>query len=57
MKRGTSADRQLEVYEKARAAGASEKEAPTVVVDWLIERDRGRRSRQPDAKAYAKRGD
>jgi carboxylate-amine ligase len=36
MKRGTSADRQLEVHEKARAAGASEKEAPIVVVDWLI---------------------
>jgi carboxylate-amine ligase len=36
MQRGTSADRQLEVYDKARAGGASEQEAPAVVVDWLI---------------------
>jgi carboxylate-amine ligase len=35
--RGTSADRQLEVFEKARAAGAAEREAAAAVVDWLIE--------------------
>ncbi len=37
IERGTSADRQLAVYEKARAEGASEREAPKAVVDWLIE--------------------
>jgi hypothetical protein len=36
LRRGTSADLQLHVYEKARAAGVSEQEAPAVVVDWLI---------------------
>ena len=36
LRRGTSADRQLEVYEEARAAGVSEQEAPAKVVDWLI---------------------
>jgi len=36
LRRGTSADRQLQVYEKALAAGTSEQEAPAVVVDWLI---------------------
>ncbi len=36
LQRGTSADRQLQVYEEARAAGVSEEEAPKVVVDWLI---------------------
>ncbi len=36
LRRGTSADRQLQVYEEARAAGAGEQEAPAVVVDWLI---------------------
>jgi carboxylate-amine ligase len=35
--RGTSADRQLEVFEKARAAGAAEREAAAAVVDWLFE--------------------
>lgn len=35
--RGTSADQQLNVYAKALAAGASEREAPMAVVDWLIE--------------------
>jgi glutamate---cysteine ligase / carboxylate-amine ligase len=37
VERGTSADRQLAVYAKARAEGASEREAPIAVVDWLIE--------------------
>jgi carboxylate-amine ligase len=36
LQRGTSADRQLEVYEAARNAGVSEEEAPRMVVDWLI---------------------
>jgi glutamate---cysteine ligase / carboxylate-amine ligase len=36
LRRGTSADRQLQVYEEARAAGASEQEATALVVDWLI---------------------
>jgi carboxylate-amine ligase len=36
LRRGTSADRQLQVYDEARAAGVSEQEAPMVVVDWLI---------------------
>ena len=36
LKRGTSADRQLQVYEEARAAGASEQAATAAVVDWLI---------------------
>ena len=35
--RGTSADRQLNVYARARAAGAGEREAAQAVVDWLIE--------------------
>jgi glutamate---cysteine ligase / carboxylate-amine ligase len=34
--RGTSADRQLAVYEQARASGADEQEALIAVVDWLI---------------------
>jgi len=37
VERGTSADRQLAVYARARAEGASEREAPKAVVDWLIE--------------------
>jgi glutamate---cysteine ligase / carboxylate-amine ligase len=37
VERGTSADRQLAVYARARADGASEREAPFAVVDWLIE--------------------
>ena len=36
LKRGTSAHRQLRVYEEARARGASEREALIAVVDWLI---------------------
>jgi glutamate---cysteine ligase / carboxylate-amine ligase len=35
--RGTSADQQLNIYAKACAAGASEREAAQAVVDWLIE--------------------
>jgi carboxylate-amine ligase len=35
--RGTRADQQLDVCAKARAADASEREAPKAVVDWLIE--------------------
>jgi carboxylate-amine ligase len=34
--RGTSAHRQVRVYEEARARGASEREALNAVVDWLI---------------------
>ncbi len=34
--RGTSAHRQLAVFDEALAAGASRKEALTAVVDWLI---------------------
>ena len=37
MKRGTSADRQLDVYTRARAAGADQEEAFRQVVDWLID--------------------
>jgi carboxylate-amine ligase len=36
LKRGTSAHRQVRVYEEARARGASEREALVAVVDWLI---------------------
>ncbi|MGI9420300.1 MAG: carboxylate-amine ligase [Geminicoccaceae bacterium] len=36
LKRGTSADRQLDVYTKARAGGADQEEACRQVVDWLI---------------------
>ncbi|MGH6901959.1 MAG: carboxylate-amine ligase [Geminicoccaceae bacterium] len=35
--RGTSADQQLNLYARARAAGAGEREATQAVVDWLIE--------------------
>lgn len=35
--RGTSAHRQVAIYDKAIAAGASEREALKSVVDWLIE--------------------
>jgi glutamate---cysteine ligase / carboxylate-amine ligase len=35
--RGTSADQQLNVYARACAAGAGEREAAQAVVDWLIE--------------------
>jgi glutamate---cysteine ligase / carboxylate-amine ligase len=37
VERGTSADRQLAIFEQARASGASEREATSAVVDWLIE--------------------
>ena len=37
LKRGTSADRQLDVYTRARANGACAEEACRLVVDWLIE--------------------
>ncbi len=37
LQRGTSADRQLDVYTSARAAGADEHQACCGVVDWLIE--------------------
>ncbi len=36
VRRGTSADRQLEVYHLALAQGASEEKALHAVVDWLI---------------------
>jgi carboxylate-amine ligase len=36
VERGTSADRQLAVYEQARADGAGEREATKAVVEWLI---------------------
>ena len=36
VRRGTSAHRQVAVYEQARAAGATEDEALKAVVDWLI---------------------
>ncbi|MEO1105416.1 MAG: carboxylate-amine ligase, partial [Pseudomonadota bacterium] len=35
-RRGTSADHQLAVYNKAITAGADEREAQVEVVDWLI---------------------
>lgn len=35
--RGTSADRQLDVYTRARAAGADQEESCRQVVDWLID--------------------
>jgi carboxylate-amine ligase len=37
LKRGTSAHRQVALYEERLAAGASEEEALCAVVDWLIE--------------------
>jgi carboxylate-amine ligase len=36
VERGTSADRQLAVFERARAEGAGEREATKTVVEWLI---------------------
>ncbi len=36
LKRGTSAHRQVKVFEEARARGASEREGLNAVVDWLI---------------------
>ena len=37
LKRGTSADRQLDVYKASLDAGADEPQALRDVVDWLIE--------------------
>ncbi|MGI9434488.1 MAG: carboxylate-amine ligase [Geminicoccaceae bacterium] len=37
LRRGTSADRQLDIFTHARAAGADEHEACCAIVDWLIE--------------------
>lgn len=37
LKRGTSAHRQVEVYEASKKDGASEEEALAAVVDWLVE--------------------
>ncbi len=52
--RGTSADRQLAVYEQARADGASEAEATRAVVAWLIgETVAGLTPAAPDAPAAA----
>ncbi|MFK5073395.1 hypothetical protein ACI4BE_28110, partial [Klebsiella pneumoniae] len=36
LRRGTSAHRQIRTYDEARAAGASEREALSAVVDFLI---------------------
>ena len=36
VKRGTSAHRQVEIYEKSMEAGATHEEAMEAVVDWLI---------------------
>ena len=37
IERGTSADQQLAVWERARATGADDREAACAVVDWLIQ--------------------
>ncbi len=37
LQRGTSADRQIDVYTRARASGADSHEACCAVVDWLID--------------------
>jgi carboxylate-amine ligase len=37
MARGTSSHRQLQVFEQALAAGASQQEALGAVVRWLVE--------------------
>jgi len=36
VRRGTSAHRQVKVWDEARARGASEREAHAAVVDWLV---------------------
>jgi glutamate---cysteine ligase / carboxylate-amine ligase len=36
LRRGTSAHRQVRLYDEAKARGASEREAQVAVVDWLI---------------------
>ncbi|MEM8952377.1 MAG: carboxylate-amine ligase [Pseudomonadota bacterium] len=52
LKRGTSADRQLDIYTRARADGAEPEEACRQVVDWLIEETvTGLRSSSDDAMA------
>jgi carboxylate-amine ligase len=35
VRRGTSAQRQLRVYDEARARGATDREALRAVVEWL----------------------
>jgi carboxylate-amine ligase len=40
MARGTSAHRQLQVYERALREGATDAEALRAVVDWLVEETR-----------------
>ena len=41
LKRGTSAHRQIKVFDEARARGASEREALKAVVDWLVRETAG----------------
>jgi len=41
LKRGTSAHRQVKVFDEARARGASEREALKAVVDWLVRETAG----------------
>jgi carboxylate-amine ligase len=48
LQRGTSAHRQLQTYDEARAAGASEREALLAVVDFLT-RETARAPRALDA--------
>jgi carboxylate-amine ligase len=36
LQRGTSAHRQIQMYDEARAAGASDREALLAVVDFLV---------------------
>ena len=45
LKRGTSADRQLEIYRARRADGATRPQALAGVVDWLVEATAGEASR------------
>ena len=47
-RRGTSSDHQLRIFNAALEGGASEREAQTAVVDWLIEQ-----SAQPDGPPAA----
>jgi carboxylate-amine ligase len=47
LRRGTSAHRQIRTYDEARAAGASEREALSAVVDFLI-RETARRPGPPE---------
>ena len=41
MQRGTSAHRQVKIFDEARARGASEREALKAVVDWLVRETAG----------------